>query len=403
MKKKKVISVEEYEALKKCAKLQHKIDNNIDGNNILIFGAGRHAEYVLKICVFGERQIRICDTYSSGDLLGYLIEKPSVEAYEWADAIIIASYFDRKNIYNKLIENKVGQEKIVLLYEDEDRQPIYCYEVEMDASKITDICSRENYGTQNRYTPWQAEGMGAEYERDVEKSFFSEITKNYFLKWIMPGDKVADIGAGTGRLSIEIKKMGAGVTAIDTSQEMLNILKKKDSSISTCLVKDSCIPFDDESFDKVVSCDTMIHFLNWKDFLIEHKRVVKINGYIIYNMFNDEHLLPISADKRVRTSYISDCYGYGNAVNRADIKQACKEIGGLELVDMIPYGFLAQTAFAYGILTHQEMLSLQKWYFSFFGNETMRRLLGKFEREIVSKESETISAMNIIILRKTNL
>ena len=72
----------------------------------------------------------------------------------------------------------------------------------------------------------------------------------------------------------------------------------------------------------------------------------------------------------------------------------------IELVEMIPYGAFSQTAFSYGILSHQEMLKLQRWYSEFCGQEKLRYLIGRFEREIVSNCDETFAALNILVFRK---
>lgn len=395
--KKKRVTFDEFEALRKITKVQKKIDS-INGDHILFYGGGQHTEYILQCCVLDKYIIRVCDSFRTGTICGYEIEKKSGELISWADAVIVSNFYDRKQIYEEL-KRVISIEKIVLLYSNDEQEPIYNYNVEMDAEKLPDLCKKEEWGGQNRYIPWKAAGMGENYERDVEKYFFDEVTKHYYLKWIHKGDKVLDIGAGTGRLSIEIQKAGAYVTAVDTSEEMLNVLKNKNSDIKTVIVDGVELPLPDDSFDKIVSCDVMVHFINWKEFMKEHIRVVKRGGLIVHNMFNDDHLVYISDKKYIRTSYISDCGGYGSSVNRSELEAFCDE-QNIELVQMIPYGAFSQTAFSYGILTHQEMLKLQKWYSEFCNQDDLRYLIGRFEREIVSTCNETIAALNILVFRK---
>lgn len=395
--KKVSVTLDEFEALKKISKVQRIIDK-IKGENILFYSGGKHTDFILQCCVLDDYTVRVCDSFKIGTICGYEIEKVSEDIISWADAVIVSNFYDREQIYKEL-QKLISAEKIVLLYGENDKAPIYTYEVEMDAEKLPDLCRENEWGKQNRYMPWQADGMGEMYENTVEKHFFDEVTKGYYLQWICKGDSVLDIGAGTGRLSIEIQNMGAYVTAVDTSKEMLDVLKKKDPDIKTIIVDGVLLPLPDESFDKVVSCDAMVHFLNWKEFLKEHIRVVKKGGYIIYNMFNDDHLKCISDKKYIRTSYISDCGGYGASVSRQELEMFCKE-NNAELVQMIPYGAFSQTAFSYGILSHQEMLKLQKWYSEFCNQEKLRYLIGRFEREIVSKCDETFTALNILVFRK---
>lgn len=398
MKMKKMrVTIEELEALRKISKVQKKIDS-IDGNHILFYGGGQHTKYILRCCVFDKHIIRVCDSFKKGNICGYEIEKKSIELISWADAVIISSFYDREQIYEEL-KKVISIEKIVLLYSKDEKEPLYNYNVEMNAEKLPDLCKKDEWGGQDRYTPWKADGMGENYESTVEKYFFDEVTKHYYLKWVHEGDKVLDIGAGTGRLSIELQKAGADVTAVDTSEEMLNVLRKKNSDIKTIIVDGVKLPLSDDSFDKIVSCDAMVHFTNWKEFMKEHIRVVKKGGLIVHNMFNDDHLKYISNKKYIRTSYISDCGGYGSSVNRSELEAFCIE-QNIELLQMIPYGAFSQTAFSYGILTHQEMLKLQKWYSEFCNQENLRYLIGRFEREIVSTCDETIAALNILVFRK---
>ena len=395
--KKMRITVDEIDAIKKIAKVQNKIDS-IKGKNVLFYGGGQHTYYILNCCVLDDYVIRVCDSFKTGTLYSYEIEKASKELILWADTVVISNFYEREQIYKEL-KKIIPDEKILLLYSHDEQDPIYIYEVEIDAEKLTDLCKEDEWGKQNRYIPWQVKGMGERYESVVEKYFFDEVTKQYYLKWIHQGDKVLDIGAGTGRLSIELQKAGAYVTAVDTSEDMLNVLREKNSDINTVVVDGVQLPLPDASFDKVVSCDAMVHFLNWREFLKEHIRVVKKGGVIVYNMFNDDHLKYISDKKYIRTSYISDCGGYGASVSRKELEAVCRELD-IELVEMIPYGAFSQTAFSYGILSHQEMLKLQRWYSEFCGQEKLRYLIGRFEREIVSNCDETFAALNILVFRK---
>lgn len=395
--KKMQITVEDINAIKKMTEVQKMIDG-ATGEKLLFYGGGKHTDYILQCCNLDGYAVRVCDSFKKGSICGHKIEEASEDIILWADTVVISNFYERAQIYTDLIKI-IPREKIILLYGEEDREPVYIYEVEMNAEKLTDLCKKDEWGKQNRYIPWKAAGMGEMYERTVEKNFFEEVTKEYYLKWIKPGDQVLDVGAGTGRLSVELQKTGAVVTAADTSEEMLKILQKKSPSIKTVIVDGVSLPFSDESFDKIVSCDMMPHFLNWKEFLQEHRRVVKKGGYIIHNMFNDDHLKNISDQKYLRTSYISDCGGYGASVSRSELEIFCRE-QELELVQMIPYGAFFLTAFSYGILSHQEMVNLTRWYMQFCGQKEMRYLIGCFEKEIVCACDPSMTALNILVFRK---
>ncbi len=105
------------------------------------------------------------------------------------------------------------------------------------------------------------------------------------------------------------------------------------------------MPLQNNTVDAIVSLDAIVHFKRWKDFLKEHIRLLKKGGICIWNMYNDDHLLPISRNSDVRSNYIkysTDCY---STITRSELEKACMGMKNIELVEMIPYNFFRQTAF----------------------------------------------------------
>jgi ubiquinone/menaquinone biosynthesis C-methylase UbiE len=101
-----------------------------------------------------------------------------------------------------------------------------------------------------------------------------------------PGEKVLDVGCGTGTLAIATKpQVGAGeVHGIDASPEMIQVAKEKsakggsDIDFRVALIEE--IPFPDASFDLVTSSLMLHHLpdnLKAKGFL-EIRRVLKPGG-----------------------------------------------------------------------------------------------------------------------------
>jgi ubiquinone/menaquinone biosynthesis C-methylase UbiE len=101
-----------------------------------------------------------------------------------------------------------------------------------------------------------------------------------------PGEKVLDVGCGTGTLAIAIKRqMGTGeVYGIDASSDMVQFAKEKStkdgSDIDFRVALIEAMPFPDASFDLVTS-SLMLHHLpddvKAKGFL-EIRRVLKPGG-----------------------------------------------------------------------------------------------------------------------------
>ena len=400
MKKISILDAETLEFAKKINNI-NKCLKKIKGNKVLIYGAGAHSEQLLSCFNWDKYFIRVCDGFKSGKILNLPIERSNQNIIDWADSVVISSFEKQKEIFEFLINKyRIDEDKIICLYEKDEKLPFYKIEIEMDAEKLSDITEENQYGKINKYDIWKNPGRGKRYEAEVEKSFFSTVTKNYYLSYIEVGDNVLDVGAGTGRLSVEVYNAGANVVSVDTSEEMLKIINEKEKNIKTVVVDNVELPFDDLSFDKVVSCDAIVHFLNWKDFLREHARVLKEDGYIVYNMINDEHLQFISKDKRVHSSYITGGTGYYATVTRNELEKACAEIGTIELVKMIPYNFFGQTAYSYGILSRKEMMDLYNYYNELCKNRNAAKVISRFENEIVSKLPEYYTACNICVFKK---
>lgn len=99
------------------------------------------------------------------------------------------------------------------------------------------------------------------------------------------GSKILDVGAGTGRYSVELANEGYDVTAIELVKHNLGILKSKGSSVKayqgTAL---DLSRFEENTFDMTLVFGPMYHLYNFQDkakALQEAKRVTKIGGVIL--------------------------------------------------------------------------------------------------------------------------
>jgi len=136
-------------------------------------------------------------------------------------------------------------------------------------------------------------GQSNKVKRDIVKSY------------ITVGDRVLDIGCGTGTLSILCAEKGAAVTGFDISPKMLNIARRKiqerDLTDRVQLKEMGAIEmdkaFDNEEFDKIVS--TLVFSELYPDeqkyVLAEAYRVLKYGGLIIVA----DEIRPDSLAKRI--------------------------------------------------------------------------------------------------------
>jgi ubiquinone/menaquinone biosynthesis C-methylase UbiE len=150
-----------------------------------------------------------------------------------------------------------------------------------------------------------------------------------------PGEKVLDIGCGTGTLAIAIKpRVGAGeVHGIDASLEMIQVAKEKSakagSAIDFRVALIEAIPFPDASFDLMTSSLMLHHLpddLKAKGFL-EVRRVLKPGGRFM--------AVDFAADSHSPLGHLLAIFGHSRGENMVEkltpmLKDAgFSEVGGI--------------------------------------------------------------------------
>ena len=163
--------------------------------------------------------------------------------------------------------------------------------------------------------------------------------------------KILDIGAGTGRYSVQLAKEGFDVTAVELVRYNLGILKSKKSSVKafqgTAL---NLSRFQDNTFHVTLLFGPMYHLYTMEDkvqALNEAKRVTRPGGTILvaycmneYSIltygFKENHILESMQKGKVDETFHvvsepEDLYDY---VRIEDIDQM-KEAAGLDRVQLI--------------------------------------------------------------------
>lgn len=135
------------------------------------------------------------------------------------------------------------------------------------------------------YDSWYETKLG-KFVDSVEKELIEELAE------FNDTESVLDIGSGTGTYAIWMAEKGLNVTAIDQSEQMMIIAKKKATeknlNINWRIGDAHSIPFNDESFDLVVSV-TAIEFMdNYERVLEEGIRVLKPNGRLVIGVLTKE-------------------------------------------------------------------------------------------------------------------
>ncbi len=108
---------------------------------------------------------------------------------------------------------------------------------------------------------------------------FSRINKTVFklVKEIFPGGKILELGSGKGGLTYHLKQAGFDVTASDLDPDNFRVEGVE------CLKIDLEKKFDvpDNSFDGVISIETIEHLEDHFSFIRECNRILKPGGLLI--------------------------------------------------------------------------------------------------------------------------
>jgi ubiquinone/menaquinone biosynthesis C-methylase UbiE len=120
---------------------------------------------------------------------------------------------------------------------------------------------------------------------------------------IRPGDRVLDLGSGTGTLTVLLKEMhpGARVVGLDADPQVLEIARAKAAQKGVQIQFDEGLayqlPYPDAAFDRVLS-SLMIHHLGTAEKRLafgEAFRVLRLGGELLVLDFGIPHGLLASA------------------------------------------------------------------------------------------------------------
>jgi len=95
-----------------------------------------------------------------------------------------------------------------------------------------------------------------------------------------------EVGCGNGMVSKYLaRNYGGSVVGIDVDPEQIELANKYIGEIPDIRFLEAdatSLPFEDNSFDIVLSFGVLHHIYNWLDALKEIKRVLRAKGYLVY-------------------------------------------------------------------------------------------------------------------------
>ncbi len=135
---------------------------------------------------------------------------------------------------------------------------------------------------ENFYSNYDEEGRLLSRHGSVE--FLT--TMRYIRKYLQPGMKILEIGAGTGRYSHTLARMGYAVDAVELVQHNIDIFRQNTQDGEQITIRQADardLPFEDGAYDITLLLGPMYHLFTKEDqskALAEAIRVTKTGGVI---------------------------------------------------------------------------------------------------------------------------
>lgn len=142
---------------------------------------------------------------------------------------------------------------------------------------------------------WKDPGMAAWYQQRVAENKGANRLKNQveveLCARAVVGEKLLDVGIGSGRASLPLARAGYDVTGVDSSQAMLDQTRVQAGETPIRLEQGdlAALRFADAEFDTVMSLNVLVHFPHWREILAEWKRVTRPNGRIVFDIHSQDH------------------------------------------------------------------------------------------------------------------
>ncbi len=124
--------------------------------------------------------------------------------------------------------------------------------------------------------------FAGDYDRQVQEyhCFAADVLFGLAFEYIQPGERLLDIGIGTGLSASPFIKAGLHVFGMDASAEMLKICRSKNTAISLKQfdIRNQPLPYGDGSIDHVVSCGVLHFFGDLDCIFAQVARVIQTGG-----------------------------------------------------------------------------------------------------------------------------
>lgn len=120
----------------------------------------------------------------------------------------------------------------------------------------------------------------------------------------MTSMKILDAGCAAGWYTLQLVNRGGEVTAADISPKMVAATKRRidEKANILCLDLAEKLPFEDESFDLIISSLVLHYIEDWNKTFSELSRILKSNGHFLFSIHHPFMDVKLSQNKNYFTT-----------------------------------------------------------------------------------------------------
>lgn len=151
----------------------------------------------------------------------------------------------------------------------------------------------------------------------------SDIIFGLVFEYIDIGEKLLDLGIGTGLSSFPFQKAGLKIYGLDNSKKMLNICRKKNIADDLKLfdLTENILPYNDHAFDHMIAVGLFHFFKDLEKFFRESQRILKEGGTFSFTVKDSKTGISSEIDKEYNIAVYGHSDEYiGELIQKYDFK-----------------------------------------------------------------------------------
>ena len=130
--------------------------------------------------------------------------------------------------------------------------------------------------------------LANQYDEQVKEydSYGYNVIFGMSYEYVKPGERILDLGIGTGLASIQFSKIGIKIYGLDISEDMLNMCRSKSFAEELKLhdLLNDRIPYNDDFFNHIISCGVFHFISDLSNIFSEVARIINEGGIFAFTI-----------------------------------------------------------------------------------------------------------------------